>query len=148
MGAVIVRNKQILSTGYNGSPAGVVHCDDVGHEMIEGHCVRTIHAEQNAIIQAAKNGVTINGSEIYITHFPCYICFKLLANAGIKSIYYEDGYRIEEKIVKMAKSLGIVITQLQGEISVTLMGEAEKKKDDHTLATFHDQVERRQYYAD
>src|SRR3989344_5209045 len=76
VGSVIMRDKRVLSTGYNGSPAGMPHCDDSGHEMVEGHCVRTIHAEMNAIIQAAKNGVNINGSELYSTHFPCYNCFK------------------------------------------------------------------------
>ncbi|MFQ6674111.1 MAG: cytidine/deoxycytidylate deaminase family protein, partial [Fidelibacterota bacterium] len=67
VGAVIVRDKTILSTGYNGSIRGLPHCDEAGHEIENGHCVRTIHAEANAIVQAAKNGVTIDGGEIYIT---------------------------------------------------------------------------------
>ena len=86
--AVIVRDKTILSTDYNGSIKGLKHCDDVGHEMVDGHCVRTTHAEANAIVQAAKNGVSINGSEIFVTASPCYNCFKLIANSGINKIYY------------------------------------------------------------
>ena len=84
VGAVIVRDKTILSTGYNGSIRGMPHCDDVGHLMESGHCVATVHAEANAIIQAAKNGVRIDGAELYTTASPCWNCFKLLANAGIR----------------------------------------------------------------
>ena len=83
VGAVIVRDKTILSTGYNGSIKGLPHCDDAGCEMVDGHCVRTSHAEANAIVQAAKNGVGIDQSKIYVTASPCYDCFKLIANAGI-----------------------------------------------------------------
>ncbi len=83
VGAVIVRDKTILSTGYNGSIRGMPHCDDVGHLMENGHCVATVHAEANAMIQAAKNGVRIDGAEIYTTASPCWSCFKLIANAGI-----------------------------------------------------------------
>ena len=83
VGAVIVRDKTILSTGYNGSIKGLPHCDEAGHEMVEGHCVRTTHAEANAIVQAAKNGVKIDSAEIYVTASPCYNCFKLIANSGI-----------------------------------------------------------------
>ena len=78
VGAVIVRNKNILSTGYNGSIKGLPHCDEVGHEMVDGHCIRTTHAEANAIVQAAKNGVSIDNSEIFVTAFHCYNCFKLI----------------------------------------------------------------------
>src|SRR5262245_6791559 len=88
VGAVIVRDKTILSTGYNGSIRGRAHCDDVGHDMENGHCVATVHAEANAIIQAAKNGVGIDGAELYTTASPCWNCFKLLANGGIKAVYY------------------------------------------------------------
>jgi dCMP deaminase len=83
VGAVIVRDKTILSTGYNGSIRGMPHCDDVGHDIEDGHCVATIHAEANAILQAAKNGVMIDGSELYTTASPCWNCFKLMANSGI-----------------------------------------------------------------
>ncbi|HGJ65715.1 TPA: dCMP deaminase family protein, partial [bacterium] len=93
VGAVIVRDKTILSTGYNGSIRGAPHCDDVGHDMENGHCVRTVHAEANAVAQAAKHGVSIDGAEIYVTASPCLSCFKLLANSGVKVIYYKEFYR-------------------------------------------------------
>ncbi len=112
VGAVIVREKSILSTGYNGSLSGLPHCDDNGHEIENDHCVRTIHAEANAIVQAARNGVAINKSEIYITASPCYTCFKMIANAGIKKIYFGEFYR-DERIKKHAKELKIDLIHLK-----------------------------------
>ena len=112
VGAVIVREKTILSTGYNGSIRGLPHCDEAGHEMVDGHCVRTTHAEANAIVQAAKNGVEINLSEIYVTASPCYSCFKLIANAGIKTIYYKELYR-DDRINDRAKEAGINLVNLE-----------------------------------
>ena len=111
VGALIVRDKTILSTGYNGSVRGMPHCDDVGHMMEGGHCVATIHAETNAILQAAKNGVMINGGEVYITASPCWPCFKMLANAGIKKIYYGEFYR-DERIFDVAKKIGIELVNI------------------------------------
>ena len=95
VGAVIVRDKRILATGFNGSPAGLPHCDDVGHLMVDGHCVRTTHAEANAIIQAALHGTSTNGAVCYVTHYPCLGCTKMLINAGIKTIIYLNNYRID-----------------------------------------------------
>ena len=112
VGAVIVRDKTILSTGYNGSIKGLPHCDDAGCEMVDGHCVRTSHAEANAIVQAAKNGVGINQSEIYVTASPCYDCFKLIANAGIKAIYYQEFYR-DQRIMDRSKEVGIQLVSLE-----------------------------------
>ncbi|MDG5814073.1 dCMP deaminase family protein [Chitinispirillales bacterium ANBcel5] len=106
VGAVIVRDKTILSTGYNGSIRQMPHCDDVGHMMENTHCVATVHAEANAIIQAAKNGTAINGADIYVTASPCWNCFKLIANSGIKRIYYHEFYR-DEKVITVAKQAGI-----------------------------------------
>lgn len=103
VGAVIVRDKNILATGYNGSPAGLPHCLDVGCLVyrsenpdgeVEENCFRTIHAEINAIAQAAKNGVPINGASIYVTHTPCIQCFKVLINTGITRICYEREYKL------------------------------------------------------
>ncbi|MBI2208511.1 cytidine/deoxycytidylate deaminase family protein [Candidatus Woesearchaeota archaeon] len=112
VGAVIVRDRTILSTGYNGSIRGMPHCDEVGHMMENGHCVATIHAETNAILQAAKNGVMIDKGELYITASPCWPCFKMLANAGIKKIYYGEFYR-DERIFDVAKKLGIELTHIK-----------------------------------
>ena len=112
VGAVIVRNKNILSTGYNGSIKGLPHCDEVGREMVDGHCIRTTHAEANAIVQAAKNGVSIDNSEIFVTASPCYNCFKLIANSGIKVIYYRELYR-DQRITDRAKEVGIELVSLE-----------------------------------
>ena len=106
VGAVIVRDKTILSTGYNGSIRKLEHCDDVGHMMENGHCVATIHAEANAILQAAKNGVPINGATIYTTASPCWPCFKLVANAGLRRICFGEFYR-DERIFEIAQKTGI-----------------------------------------
>ena len=111
VGAVIVRDKTILSTGYNGSIRGLPHCDDVGHLMEGGHCVGTVHAEANAIIQAAKNGVRIDGAELYTTASPCWSCFKLIANAGIRTIYYGEFYR-DTRSVEVARTVGIDLIDL------------------------------------
>jgi dCMP deaminase len=109
VGAVIVRDRTILSTGYNGSIRGLPHCDEAGHMMENGHCVATIHAEANAILQAAKNGVAIDGGDIYITASPCWPCFKLIANTGIRRIVYGEFYR-DERIFDFAQKLGIELS--------------------------------------
>ena len=113
VGALIVRDKVILSTGYNGSIRGLPHCDEIGHDMEDGHCVRTVHAEMNAIVQAAKNGVAIDGATLYTTASPCWICYKLIANAGIKAIVYGEHYR-EHRIFEVSKQLGISLIDLSG----------------------------------
>ena len=115
VGAVIIRDKTILSTGYNGSIRGLPHCDEVGHEMVNNHCVRTTHAEANAIVQAAKNGVKIDNSEIYVTASPCYDCFKLIINAGIQKIYYFEFYR-DERIIQYAKDSKVELVNLSNSI--------------------------------
>ena len=87
VGAVIVRDKTILSTGYNGSIRGLPHCDDVGHMLENGHCIATVDMpEANAIIQAAKHGTAMGGADIYVTASPCWNCFQLIANSGIRRI--------------------------------------------------------------
>jgi dCMP deaminase len=98
VGAVIVRDRVILTTGYNGSMAGAPHCDDIGHLMIDGHCTRTVHAEMNAIAQAAKNGITIAGADLYVTARPCWSCFRVIANSGIENVYYKEEYRPDKNI--------------------------------------------------
>ena len=112
VGAVIVRDKAILSTGYNGSIKGMPHCDEIGHMIENDHCVATIHAEANAILQAARHGVCIDNSEIYITSSPCWHCFKFMVNSGIRKIYYGEFYR-DERIFETAKKLGIELVHLK-----------------------------------
>ena len=92
VGAVAVREGRIIMTGYNGSPAWERHCDEIGHLIKCGHCVRTIHAEQNIIVQCAKYGLSLKNTTIYITHQPCRTCFNLLVSAGVKEILYHSKY--------------------------------------------------------
>ncbi len=108
VGAVIVRDKTILSTGYNGSLRGAPHCDDAGHDMENDHCVRTVHAEANAVAQAAKHGVRIDEAEIYVTASPCLTCFKLIANSGIRKVYFMEFYR-DERITEYARQCGVTL---------------------------------------
>ena len=122
VGAVLVRDRTILSTGYNGSIRGLPHCSEVGHMMEDGHCVATVHAEANAIIQAAKNGVAIEGSTIYTTASPCWPCFKLIANAGCHRIVFGEFYR-DARIFEFAKQIGIELVELRVPVSPDLVGE-------------------------
>jgi dCMP deaminase len=92
VGAVIVRDKRILTTGYNGAPSGLPHCTEAGCLMVNGHCVRTLHAEQNAIIQGALHGVDVSDSTMYVTHQPCLVCAKMIINAGIDRVVYAGEY--------------------------------------------------------
>jgi dCMP deaminase len=112
VGAVIVRDRTVLSTGYNGSIRGMPHCEDVGCVMEDGHCITTVHAEANAILQAAKNGVSIENSELYTTASPCWNCFKLIANAGIRRIYFGEFYR-DERSRDVAKQIGLELIDLR-----------------------------------
>ena len=120
VGAVIVLEKNILATGYNGAPSGVAHCSEVGciraengvpsgerHELCRG-----LHAEQNAIIQAAFHGTSIRGARLYSTTFPCVICSKMLINAGIREIYYLDGYA-DGLSRSMLEEAGVEIIKLE-----------------------------------
>ncbi len=116
VGAVIVVDRQIVATGYNGSIAGLPHCDEAGHDMKDGHCVRTIHAEMNAIAQAAKHGVAIDGASIYTTASPCWECFRILVNAGVKEFCYREPYRTEEdaeRISAVVDGLGLTLSQIE-----------------------------------
>jgi dCMP deaminase len=120
VGAVIVKDKRILSTGYNGAPTGIRHCLDTGclreqlnvpsgerHELCRG-----IHAEQNAIIQAAYHGVSVKGGTIYCTNLPCSICAKMIINAGLKVIYYQNKY-LDSMSLEMCQEAGIEVIKLE-----------------------------------
>ncbi len=112
VGAVLVRDRTILSTGYNGSIRGMPHCDEVGHMLENGHCVATVHAEANAILQAAKNGVRIDGATLYTTASPCWPCFKLVANSGCVRIVYGEFYR-DPRIFEVAAQLKLELVSLE-----------------------------------
>src|SRR3954469_10699664 len=117
VGSVIVRERTILSTGYNGSIRGLPHCSEVGHMMENGHCVATVHAEANAIIQAAKNGVAIDGATMYTTASPCWPCFKLIANSGCRRIVFGEFYR-DPRIFEYAARLSLELVSLDEQAPV------------------------------
>jgi dCMP deaminase len=120
IGAVIVRDNNILATGYNGSPSGLPHCEGPNcliyksthpDGTIEENCMRTIHAEINAIAQAAKNGTAIQGADIYITASPCINCLKVLINVGIKTIYYDKPYKMQH-IAELVALSGVKLVEV------------------------------------
>jgi dCMP deaminase len=125
VGAVITVRKVIASTGYNGSIRGLPHCDDVGHLMEDGHCVRTVHAEVNAVAQAAQRGAGIDGGTAYVTASPCWPCFKALANAGIKRIVFAEFYR-DQRIFDAAREVAIQLDLLNYKVVVAA---SERKND-------------------
>lgn len=109
VGAVIVRRNAIQSTGYNGSLPGQPHCDDAGHLMEDGHCIRTVHAEANAIAHAARNGVGLCGCTLYVTASPCHNCFQLVVAAGITRIVFGEFYR-NTRLDAAARDCGIALS--------------------------------------
>lgn len=113
VGATIVRDKRIIAGGYNGSVSGDVHCIDEGCYLVDNHCVRTIHAEMNAILQCAKFGVGTDNAEIYVTHFPCLQCTKMILQAGIKKIHYLKDYRNDEYAIKLIEQAGASVHQVK-----------------------------------
>ncbi|MCM2980694.1 ComE operon protein 2 [Niallia circulans] len=113
VGATIVRDKRIIAGGYNGSIAGGVHCIDEGCYVIDNHCVRTIHAEMNAILQCAKFGVPTAGADIYVTHFPCLQCCKAIVQAGIKTVYYELDYKNHPYALELFEQANIETVQVE-----------------------------------
>ncbi|MRX71332.1 ComE operon protein 2 [Bacillus lacus] len=112
VGATIVRDKRIIAGGYNGSIAGGVHCTDDGCYVIDNHCVRTIHAEMNALLQCAKFGVPTAGAEIYVTHFPCLQCCKAIIQAGISSVYYAMPYKNHPYAEELFKQSGVEVKHI------------------------------------
>lgn len=102
VGCILVNDdNRIVSSGYNGSISGNSHCDDVGHTMRDDHCIATIHAEMNALLYCAKEGIPVKGCAAYVTHFPCLNCTKALIQAGIKHVYYKNNYRVDEYAVEL-----------------------------------------------
>ncbi|SFL80885.1 dCMP deaminase [Gracilibacillus orientalis] len=113
VGATIVRDKRIIAGGYNGSVSGSVHCIDEGCYVIEGHCVRTIHAEMNALLQCAKFGASTENAEIYVTHFPCLNCCKAIIQSGIKTVYYAEDYKNHPYAVELFKEVGVHVEKVE-----------------------------------
>lgn len=109
VGAVITKNRRILTTGYNGALPQMPHCDDVGHWMVNDHCIRIIHAEMNAIIQAAIYGIPITSATCYVTHYPCFTCAKSLIAVKIDRIVYAELYRVDENTNELFTAANIEI---------------------------------------
>ncbi|MDR1521554.1 MAG: ComE operon protein 2 [Streptococcaceae bacterium] len=112
VGAVIVRENRVIAGGYNGSISRDTHCFDDGCYVVDGHCVRTIHAEMNAILQCAKFGISTKGAEIYITHFPCLACTKMILQAGIEKIYYLEDYHNNEYALKLISDIKVALEKV------------------------------------
>ena len=124
-GAVIVKDKRIMTTGYVGSPAGLPHCDEAGHDMrqvtngngeVTQHCVRTLHAEQNAILQAARFGIPLEGSTLFCKMTPCRTCAMMIINAGIKRVVCEKRYHVDADTIEMFKQAGIELCIMNDEV--------------------------------
>lgn len=107
VGATIVKYNRVIAGGYNGSVSGEVHCIDEGCYIENGHCIRTIHAEMNALLQCSKMGVSTEGADIYVTHFPCIHCTKSIIQAGIKKIYYANDYKNHPYAIELLKKANI-----------------------------------------
>lgn len=124
-GCVIARDKRIVSTGYIGSPPGLPHCDDVGHDMQKVlnedgsesmHCVRTTHAEQNAIAQAARFGATLDGATLYCHMTPCYVCAKLIITAGVKRVVAKKDYHASDRSKDMLANAEVKLEILNNQV--------------------------------
>lgn len=126
VGATIVRDKRIIAGGYNGSIAGGTHCIDEGCYVIDNHCVRTIHAEMNAILQCAKFGVPTQNAEIYVTHYPCLQCCKAIIQAGIKVVYYAIDYKNHPHAIELYSQAGVKVEQVELEEMIIDLKTKEK----------------------
>jgi len=124
-GAVIVKDKRILCTGYVGSPPGMPHCDESGHDMrkiidddgsVSEHCVRTVHAEQNTLAQAAKFGISVEGATMYCKMTPCRVCSKLIVGAGIKKVVAEKDYHASKESKELFQKAGVELVILNPEV--------------------------------
>lgn len=124
VGALIVLDNRIIATGYNGSIPGAPHCDDVGHDLVQSmdadgklapNCVRTVHAEVNAVAQAARVGIPCMGATIYVNTFPCWTCMKVVVTAGVRRIVFDAEYRIDARVERAAMDAGVSLKKLEVE---------------------------------
>jgi dCMP deaminase len=127
LGCVIVKDKRVIATGYVGSPLGIAHCDEIGHEMHtvthedgsqSRHCIRTTHAEQNAICQAARTGIPLEGATIYQKMTPCYVCAKMIINSGIKRVVCQKNYHGSGRAAELFAETGVQYKVLSNELEV------------------------------
>ena len=112
VGAVVVKDGRIIASGYNGSVSGTPHCTEVGDLVVDGHCIRAVHAEQNALMQLAKMGISADGAQVFVTDFPCVHCAKLLLQAGITKINYLRNYHNDDFVTNLLQVKNISIEQV------------------------------------
>ncbi|MGL4820804.1 MAG: ComE operon protein 2 [Bacilli bacterium] len=120
VGATIVRDNRIVAGGYNGSLKGAPHCIDEGCLIVENHCIRTVHAEVNAILQCASQGIPTQGATIYVTHFPCLNCTKTIIQSGIRTVMYAKDYRNNPYAIEMFESAGVKVVHVPFEKDAVL----------------------------
>ena len=154
VGATIVRDKRIIAGGYNGSIAGGTHCIDEGCYVVDNHCIRTVHAEMNALLQCAKFGVQTEGAEIYVTHFPCLQCCKSIIQSGIKAVYYAKDYKNHPYAIELFENANVKVEQVELDEMIIDLKTTEKIKfvgqliqqlgeagmEDQQLKTLHEQA--------
>jgi dCMP deaminase len=154
VGATIVRDKRIIAGGYNGSIAGGTHCIDEGCYVVDNHCIRTVHAEMNALLQCAKFGVQTEGAEIYVTHFPCLQCCKSIIQSGIKAVYYAKDYKNHPYAIDLFENANVKVEQVELDEMIIDLKTTEKIEfvanliqqlgetgmDDQKLRTLHEQA--------
>ncbi|WP_379966105.1 ComE operon protein 2 [Ectobacillus sp. sgz5001026] len=126
VGATIVRDKRIIAGGYNGSITGGVHCIDEGCYVIDNHCVRTIHAEMNALLQCAKFGVKTDGAEIYVTHYPCLQCCKAIIQSGISAVYYAKDYKNHPYASQLYEQANVKVRKVPLEYTIASLEQVEQ----------------------
>lgn len=126
VGSVLVKNNRIISTGYNGGISGDDHCLDAGCYVVDNHCLRCLHAEENAILQCALEGVSTKGSQIYVTHFPCIHCMKKILQAGITKIYYTHDYKNHEYCYHLLRISNVEAIKLEMDIENELNNKNDK----------------------
>lgn len=112
VGATIVRDNRIIAGGYNGSISGGDHCIDHGCYVVDNHCVRTIHAEMNALLQCSKYGIPVADSTLYVTHFPCLQCSKAIIQSGIRNLYYATDYKNSDYAIQLFEQSGISVQHI------------------------------------
>ena len=113
VGAILVRDQRMIAGGYNGSVSGDKHCIDDGCYMVDGHCLRTIHAEMNAVLEFRKFGIPTDGAELYVTDFPCLQCTKMLLQAGVKKIHYLRNYNNDSYALELLKLKEVALEQVK-----------------------------------
>jgi dCMP deaminase len=117
VGCVVVRDKRMIASGYNGSIHDDEHCVDVGCKVVDGHCVRSIHAEQNALLQCARFGISTEGADLYVTHRPCLYCTKSLIQAGIRRVFFETDYHPDPYAEYLLERAGVLLEQVSSDLA-------------------------------